>query len=266
MRFHKVVATTTMLFAAGSAYAACTPIRLGYIDHHRPPYYMGAGTEQTPSGASVDLIRLIAASSGCTITSVRLPMPRLRAALESGLIDAMPMDAGDDDAQRFALPKTKDGRLDRDKALRFNTVVFVRTSDKLPKDTDPLVHFKSHRLGINQGSPLAAQLRQLGYAVDDGAIDVERNIEKLIRNRIDGYGASMVAATDMDAVIAARFGKQVFRLEKPLHVNNIWLAFSKAYRDQNPKEVEAMWNWVGTHGRARFAEIVKQYEEAATVR
>ncbi len=266
MRICKVVATTTMLCAAGWVHAACTPIRLGYVDHHRPPYYMGAGTEQAPAGASVDLIRQIAAASGCTITSVRLPMPRLRAALESGLIDAMPMDAGDDDAQRFALPKTRDGRLDRDKALRFNTVVFVRSADKLPKDTDPLVYFKAHRLGINQGSPLAAQLRQMSYVVDDGAIDVERNIEKLIRNRIDGYGASMVAATDMDAVVAARFGKQVVRLERPLYINNIWLAFSKSYRDQHPKEVEAMWNWVGTHGRARFAEIVKQYEEAASSR
>lgn len=231
-----------------------------------PPYYMGTGSEQAPAGASVDLIRAIAASSGCSVTSVRLPMPRLRTALESGLIDAMPMDAGDDDAERFALPKTRDGRLDRDKALRFNTVVFVRTGDMLPRDTDPQVYFKTRRLGINQGSPLAAQLRNLGFMIDDGAIDVERNIEKLIRKRLDGYGASMVAATDMDGIIAARFGKQVFRLEKPLYVNNIWLAFSKSYRDQNPKEVEAMWNWVGTHGRARFAEIVKQYEEAQLAR
>ncbi len=266
MRIYTILATALLLLAAGYANAACGPIRLGYVDHHRPPYYMGAGTEQSPAGASVDLIRAIAASSGCSIISVRLPLPRLRTALESGLIDAMPMDAGDDDAERFALPKTKEGRLDRDKALRFNTVVFVRSADKLPKDTDPLVYFKTHRLGINQGSPLAGQLRNMGFMVDDGAIDVERNIEKLIRNRLDGYGASMVAATDMDAIVAARFGKQVFRLDKPLYVNNIWLAFSKSYREQNPKEVDAMWNWVGTHGRARFAEIVKQYEEAAVAR
>jgi hypothetical protein len=47
---------------------------------------------------------------------------------------------------RFALPKTKGGRLDRSKALRFNTVVFVRASDKLPIDTDPADYFKTRSL------------------------------------------------------------------------------------------------------------------------
>jgi len=254
-------ATIALLLAAGQACAACAPIRLGYIDQHRPPYYMGAGsTEPEKPGASVELMRAIAASAGCPVSTVRLPLPRLRASLAAGTIDAMAMDASEDDKAVYALPLTRAGLLDRDKALRFNTVVFVRASDGLPRDTDPVTYFKSHALGANHGAAAAVQLRALGYQVDDGALETPRNLEKLLRRRIDGYVASLVSAGDMDRVVAASFGDQVVRIEKPLHTNNIWFAFSRSYYASNPKAVDAMWSWVGAQGHARFAEMVKRYE------
>ncbi|MES2016387.1 MAG: hypothetical protein V4484_07810 [Pseudomonadota bacterium] len=246
---------------AGPALCACSKMRLGYIDQHRPPYYLGAGNvEPENPGASVELMRAIAASAGCDVVTVRLPLLRLRAALEAGTIDAMPMDATDDDGDKFALPINKSGKLDRDKALRFNTVVFVRAGDQLPRDTDPADYFKTRALGLNHGAAMALQLRALGYQVDDGALESNRNIEKLLRKRIDGYAVSLVSASDMDRVIAANFGERVVRMDKPLRVNNIWLALSKGYYDRNPKQAERMWNWIGTQGHVRFAQLVKKYE------
>jgi ABC-type amino acid transport substrate-binding protein len=261
MRTVKVISALAMALAASHALGKCGTIRLGYIDQHRPPYYLGSGSVEPPKpGASIELIREIAAKAGCEVVTVRLPLPRMRAALASGSIDAMPLDASDDDAAHFALPKTKDGRLDRSKALRFNTVVFVRASDKLPMDTNPAFYFKTHTLGVNHGASMAAQLRSIGYRVDDGALDAARNLEKLMRKRVDGYGVSLVSVSDMDRVIAAGYGNRVVRIEKPLRVTNIWLAFSKDYYQKYPKQAEVMWSWSGTYGPARFAELVKKYE------
>jgi hypothetical protein len=262
MRSLNVFAAIAIALAAGQAVAACAPVRVGYIDQHRPPYYMGAGAVvPARAGASIELIREIVASAGCDAIFVRLPLLRMRAALIAGTIDAMPMDASEDDALLVALPKDKAGRLDRSRALRYHTVVFVRAADQLPADTDPAVYFKTHTLGVNHGASMVPQLQAHGYQVDEGALDAPRNLQKLLRKRVDGYGASLVAVGDMDGVVAASFGAQVLRLQKPLRVTNIWLGVSKAYFEKNPRQTEVMWNWVGAHSAARFATLVKKYED-----
>lgn len=262
MRTLNVFAAIAIALAAGHAAAACAPIRLGYIDQHRPPYYLGAGgVVPARAGASIDLVREIAASAGCTVTFVRLPLLRLRTALASGAIDAMPMDATEEDAQLFALPKDKAGRLDRSKALGYNTVVFVRAADNIPADTDPAVYFKTHSLGINHGASMVPQLQAQGYRIDEGALDTPRNLEKLLRKRIDGYGVSLVAVGDMDGVVAARYGTKVARLQKPLRTTNIWLGFSKAYYAENANATDSMWNWIGKHSAVRFRKLIKKYED-----
>lgn len=261
MRTITILAAFAMTLTPISAGATCT-IKVGYIDQHRPPYYIGAGGAVPASaGASIDLTREIAASAGCEAILVRLPLPRLRAALASGAIDAMPMDASDDDAEQFALPKDKAGRLDRVRAMHYRTVVFVRASDMLPADTDPAVYFKTHTLGINHGAAMVPPLQAQGYRIDEGALDTPRNLEKLMRKRVDGYAASVIAVGDFDRVIAARFGDRVLRLEKPLRVTHIWLAVNKSYYARNPKASETMWNWIGTHSAARFAVLVKRYQD-----
>ena len=261
MRSMKVLAAVATALAAGQALAACATLRVGYIDQHRPPYYLGAGAVvPAKAGASIDLIREIAASAGCDTVFVRLPLLRMRAALIAGTIDAMPMDASDDDALLVALPKDKAGRLDRSKALRYHTVVFVRASDKLPADTDPTEYFKTHMLGVNHGASMVPQLQAQGYKIDEGAIDAPRNLEKLLRKRVDGFGSSLVSPGDMDSFIASHYGGQLMRLQKPLRVTNIWLGVSKAYFEKNPRQTEAMWNWVGANSATRFAALMKQYE------
>lgn len=262
MRSLKVFAAIAIALTAGQAVAACAGIRIGYIDQHRPPYYLGAGAVvPAKAGASIELIREIAASAGCDAVFVRLPLLRMRAALIAGKIDAMPMDASESDAQLFALPKNKAGRLDRSKALNYHTVVFVRAADQLPADTDPAMYFKTHTLGVNHGASMVPQLQATGYKIDEGALDAPRNLEKLLRKRVDGYAASLVAVGDMDGVVAARFGTQLVRLHKPLRVTNIWLGISKAYYEKNPRQSEVMWNWIGAHSAARFTTLVKKYED-----
>jgi hypothetical protein len=263
MRAARLVSILTMLLATGHASGACTPLRLGYVNQHRPPYFIGSGSaESSAPGATVELVRDIASSAGCQVLSVRLPPLRLRKALDDGSIDAMLMDAGASDVSKFALPLSANGQLDPDRSVRMYTVVFVRADDKRAADSDPRLYFSSHKLGMNNGASLAAQLRTTGFTVDDGAQDAARNLEKLARGRIDAYAATMVSPANMDSRISATFGKQIVRLEVPLRTHNFWLAFTKTYYQRNRGEVETMWNWVGANGHERFMARVKEYEKA----
>ncbi len=261
MRTAYVLTFLAALLAFDNAKCTCMPVKLGYVNLHRPPYFLGASSVEAPRpGATVELIRDIAASAECEIRSVRLPPLRLRQALSDGVIDAMLMDAGDSDLAHYALPQTRDGKLDAKRAIRMYTVVFVRADDRIPLDTDPGLYFTNHRLGMNNGATLAEQLRKQGATIDDGAQDGARNLEKLVRGRIDGYAATMVSTTQMDAFIAATFGKQLVRLDTPLRIHHFWLGFNVRYYERNRAQVEAMWNWMGTHGHMRFADLVEQYQ------
>ncbi|MGZ8990100.1 MAG: substrate-binding periplasmic protein [Telluria sp.] len=262
MRFVLSLSTLALLTAASHAYGACAPLRIGYMDQHRPPYYLGTGPEEaSPAGASVDLLREIAASAGCPVTMTRLPLPRLRAAAASGAIDAIPLEAGQADVAHYALPVDAAGNLDPSRALRLHTVMFVRASDTALRNVHPARDFNQRWIGVNHAAPLVALLREKGFRIDDGALDAERNLEKLVRNRIDGYAVSVAAVGDMDAWVESKFGNAVVRLEQPMVTHSIWLAVNKDYYARNRPHVDAMWTWVAENGRSRFAKIVKKYEK-----
>lgn len=262
MRLFHFSSIVGLIVLAGSAAAECTPLRLGYVDQHRPPYYLGSGTaEAAPAGASVDLVREVAAIAGCKVITIRLPPARLRTALKAGTIDAMSMEATESDKDLYALPLDAAGNLDLSKALRVHTVVFVRAGDTALRNIDPAREFGHRWLGSNHAAPLVASLRRLGFRIDDGALDTERNLKKLMRSRIDGYAISVVAPGDMDNWVAAKYGKEIVRLERPLQTNNTWLAISKDYQARNPAQVTAMWDWIAKNGRQRFAAIVRKYDK-----
>lgn len=262
MRKADLLSCLAMLLAIDYANCACMPVRLGYVNQHRPPYFLGVGSvEASPPGAAVELIRDVAAVAGCQVVSVRFPPLRLRQALDNGEIDAMLMDASDTDLGTYALPQSHNGKLDAERAVRMYTVVFVRADDKIPPDADPRTYFLTRRLGMNNGATLAAQLRTRGFAIDDGAQDGARNLEKLVRGRIDGYAATLASPTHMDAFIAATYGMKLVRLEAPLQIHNFWLGFSKRYYERNRPNVEAMWGWIGSHGHTRFVELVEKYQK-----
>lgn len=251
----------TLLFAASQAAAGCPAMRLGYVDHHRAPYFLGNGSDEAkPAGAAVDLVREAASVAGCKVTVVRLPQARLRSALKTGAIDAMAMEAVNSDRDLYALPLDAAGNLDQDKALRVQMVVFVRASDSALRNIDPARDFGQRWMGSNYAAPQVALLRKAGFKVDDGALDPERNLEKLMRNRIDGYAVSLASPGDLDSWVASKFGSAIVRLERPLQTNYIWLAMSKDYHARNSVQVNAMWGWMANQGRQRFAKLVRKYD------
>ncbi|MES2263680.1 MAG: transporter substrate-binding domain-containing protein [Pseudomonadota bacterium] len=258
----RCAAASLLLMLASAAATPCAPIRVGIINHERPPYYLDNGTADTPPrGASVDLIKAIADSVGCPVILVRLPLARIRTALAAGLIDFSPVESQSGDADGIAFPLDRNGQLDWEKSVVATTVVFVRSGDGLAPDTEPAHYFQGRSLGISHGTPYVQPLRQAGIRIDDGAIDVARNFDKLRRRRIDGFALTLSMPGAMDRFVETHYGKEVVRLARPLKTANVWLLANRGYYREHPEQVEAMWRWLSNYGRAHFVELIKKYSK-----
>ncbi|WP_152447090.1 hypothetical protein [Janthinobacterium sp. HH01] len=263
MRVTLLLSLPMLTLLAGQAAAACAPLRFGYTDQAVPPYYLGTGPNEAKpaAGALAELTRDAAASAGCETVMVRMPPPRLRMSMEAGKIDATSLFSPDvvGASPQIVYPLDKHGKPDPTRGMALYSVVFVRTADGLPKNGDPAVVMRGRIIGLSHGAPHIKVLRERGVQVDQGAANPDTNFEKLRRRRIDGFAVSLASQDDMDATVAARYGKEFTRLDKPLFTSTAWLALSKTYYDQNPKQAEAIWQWYGTHGPARLGALLKKY-------
>lgn len=252
-----------LLSIAGQALGACAPLRIGYADLERPPYFLGSGPEvPAKPGASVELLRDMAQAAKCPVSFVRLPLRRLTTALLEGRIDATPVTSDQADSKAFAVPRDHHGALDHARSMRLVTVLYVRGDDAPARAADPLQYFRTHKLGIVLGSPLLAWGQERGLDVDDGAANLARNLEKLSLGRIDGFAGQIGAPADLDFQVRKLHGKALVRHSKLLRNQHVLLAFNLGYRDENRAAVEAMWNWLAMHGTQRLAQRMKRYQPA----
>ena len=260
------VATAAAIAAAAvtsaGAVDACIPLRIGYIDQHRPPYWMGEGEQvPEPPGAAVDLMRdaAQAAGFGCAPTLVRLPPARLRVALANGDIDMSPLGEMPAYPAGIALPRDKKGNIDLERAMHNTLVVLVRARDKLPPTTDPMQYFKDKVLGVALGQSYTARLREAGLNVDDGGRDLERNIEKLRLGRVDGVVAAAVVPKHLKLMLD-RYKGAIVQLPQPLISTRVWLAFNESYYRAHRPQVEALWTWLDVN-RSRLGYTLEKYRK-----
>src|SRR4051812_9256635 len=122
MRALTCLSTILVALVAGRAGAACAPMRFVYTDKTIAPYYLGSGgSPATPPGASIDLVREIAAAAGCPVTFMRLPTGRIELALANGAADAAPLSRNSAANAALAYPLDKNGQLDDNRGLRLYT-------------------------------------------------------------------------------------------------------------------------------------------------
>src|ERR1041385_3437158 len=117
MKRKAFLAIALLALAADHVLAAWGTIRYAYPDQHRPPYWLGNGPAvPDPPGANVDWIREFAASGGCAIERVRLPVMRLRSSLISGVVDFVPVDITADGQPGIVIPRDAQGKPDTRRA------------------------------------------------------------------------------------------------------------------------------------------------------
>lgn len=238
---------------------ACT-LRLGYTSQNAPPYYIGTDTVPAAPGAAVELMQEMAAHSGCAITPVRLPTSRLVWALDSGRIDAAAMTTPPADAPQVVLPLDSRGKPDTSRGLPQFTMIFVRAEDRAIGNQQPADFLRGRRIGVTHGVSFAAELRDAGMVVDDGASNTRRNFDKLRLNRVDAVAVSLNAPGDLDDLLATEYGRQLVRLDRPLRSRALWLMVNKTFYGANKPAVERMWDWLGQNGSKRMPVLLKKYE------
>lgn len=242
--------------------ADCVRVRVGYMDQHRPPYWLGEGEKvPNPPGASVDLIHdaVLGAGFGCEPTWVRLPVGRLRVALAAGDIDMSPIGEQAFYPAEIALPRDKAGNIDLNRSLHNTLLVLVRAKDKLPAGTNPMQYFKGKVLGAPQGNSFVGRLRDAGLTIDDGGRDLDRNIEKLKLGRVDGVVVAAVTSAHLKASLA-KYQGTVVQLPQPLVQTRLWLAFNDTFYRAHREQVEALWTWLDNN-RGRLGYVMQKYRK-----
>jgi hypothetical protein len=257
-----ISAPSPALAAPPTTGAACVPVRVGYMDQHRPPYWMGEGSVvPDPPGAAVDLMRdaVLGGGFGCAPTWVRLPIARLRVALAAGDIDMAPLGEMSPYPPEIALPRDKAGDIDNNRAMHNALFVLVRAADKLPAATQPMQYFQGKLLGVAQGQSYAARLREAGLTIDEGARDLERNIEKLRLGRVDGVVVAAVMPAHLKASLAPYKGA-IVQLPQPLVNTRVWLAFNDNFYRLHREQVEGVWTWLDAN-RSRLGYVMQKYRK-----
>jgi hypothetical protein len=250
----------SLICAAAQAAGTCKTVRVGYSDRERTPYYMGNGGEvPVKPGVLVELMRDAFRAVGCQVELVRLPVARVRLALSSGAVDIAPADTPADDNAGYVIATLPGGAPDNRRALRTAAYVFVRTADRLPADTDPTQYFKDRTLAANQGTVLAQHLKEAGLRIDDGSFSSWNNLDKLLMKRVDGFTLALMSPGALDPYVASRYGQQVVRLDKPVRVSYMWLGANRDYYQHNRDQVEAVWNWIGSHGSQQVELLTRKY-------
>lgn len=238
--------------------APCGQIRVGYPDQERRPFFLGSGTEvPAVPGAAVQLIQSSFSSLHCTVQFVRMPEGRLRVALASNQIDFAPIALDDLGIGNTRLPSLPNGKLDLKRALKLDIVVYVRAQPDLQLNVDPASYLNRKIIGANLGTPLTLILSERGFSVDQGAANIERNLEKLKAKRIDGVAVVAIGdTTSLDALVAQGSAGGIVRLHKPLATAYYTLGASPARFESDPHLVHAVWDDIGQHWQRQLRSLV----------
>lgn len=247
------------LLLLSAAADACT-LRLGYTTQNALPYYAGTDTVPKAPGAMVELMREMAASKGCTIDPSRLPTARLLGALEAGQVDAVVLTTPPADTQHIALPLDRNGKPDAGRGLPQFTMLYVRGSDRAAANQNPAAFLRGKRVGVTHGVSFAAELREGGMLIDDGAANARRNMDKLKLGRVDAVAVSLHAPGDMDDLLARDFAGELGRLDRPYRTRALWLMVNRSYYGKHKAAVEGMWTWLGDTGSKRLPVLLKKYD------
>ena len=249
---------------AFAAEAPCAPVRVGYTDQTRPPFFLGAGAVvPEPAGMGVELIRRTFKALNCTLILKRLPPPRLLLALNTGDIDFSMIGMSEELAQTIAFPTLDNGAIDRARALHIKGVVYVRMRDGGAAADSPQRFFKSHTLAAHRELKVYGGTITRGLKLDYGAADVWANLEKLRFGRVDGAMAGLFDETSLDDLILVRYGDDIVRLREPLILIDITLAANKNFYRENPLLVRRTWDRIWNNWPSELAEMMKTVPRVA---
>lgn len=244
--------------------ADCTPVRVGYTDQSRPPWFLGAGTTVArPAGVVVDLIEKSFDDFECGVMLKRLPPARLVTALNMAQLDFAMLPITDDLASRLVFPAGAGGQLDRQRALHMLAVVFVRARNREARQTEPLEYFQKHPLGVVKEAYLFKNPALNMLTLDFGATDIWSNLEKLSHGRVEGAMVGLPDSSSLDDMVTARYGDSIVRLPAPLTSIDFTLATNAEFYRRNRTLVERTWNRIRDRWPRQLSDMLRKEGAAA---
>lgn len=238
------VAALLFSLSMSSATAAGKAFRVTYPETENPPRILGQ-RDTVPSdkpGISVELLRMVAAKTGLTLSLARAPWKRCLTLLENGYIDATFHASYTDERARYAVYPTRNGKLDASRAIYLNRyALYVRRGAALRWDGHTLSHV-TMPIGTLAGNAIAEDLQKLGAPVEE-APGLSNNMDKLKAGRIAAYAEIETIGDDFLADHRGEFA-EIEKLPLPLAEKIYFLVISKPYYQANPAQAEAIFDAV----------------------
>ena len=226
-----------------------------------PPHVMKEGTTvnwEFP-GTSLELLRMVANKLGLEFEYYRTIWKRGLYMIEHGDGDAIFPSSYREERAEYALYPMKDNSPDPSKAIRtYAYWLYVRNDSGITWDGQRIAHLKNP-VAAAMGNSIVADLKKMGYSVNDSSPEYTPMLEMLLVHRVDAV-AGFGDRVDREIAKDPERYRTVKRIDIPLRQKNGYLMFSKHFAKKHSESMEKIWEMIRTvKASPEFEKIRQKY-------
>ncbi|MCP4350157.1 MAG: amino acid ABC transporter substrate-binding protein [Desulfobacterales bacterium] len=211
-------------------------------------------------GISLELLRMVENKLGLKFEYYRTEWKRGLYLIEQGDGDAIFPSSYRKERAKYAVYPMKNNAPDPSRAIRtYAYWLYVRKDSGVTWDGQHIEHLNKP-VAARQGSAISADLKEMGYAVDNQARVYTLMLEMLLTHRVDAIAGF---AHQVDVHMAKRPERYttITRIDIPLREKNGYLMFSKHFARQHSDIMEQIWDMIRTIKTSpEFEKIIQKYQ------
>ncbi len=210
-------------------------------------------------GISLELLRMVANKLGLEFEYYRTVWKRGLYMIEHGDGDAIFPSSYRKERAEYALYPMKDNTPDPSKAIRtYAYWLYVRKDSSVTWDGQHIEHL-NNPVATAMGTSIIADLKGMGYAVDDSSPEYTTMLEMLLAHRVDAV-ASFGDRVDREIAKDPERYSAIRKIDIPLRQKNGYLMFSKHFAKKHAETMEQIWEMIRTiKASPEFEKIRQKY-------
>lgn len=226
-----------------------------------PPHVMNEGVTinwELP-GISLELLRMVANKLGLEFEYYRTVWNRGLYMIEHGDGDAIFPSSYREERAKYALYPMQDNTPDPSKAIRtYAYWLYVRKDSNVTWDGQRIEHL-NNPVATGKGNAIIADLKKMGYAVNDSSPENATMLEMLLAHRVDAV-ASFGDRVEREIAKHPERYSNIRRMDIPLRQKNGYLMFSKHFTKKHAETMEQIWEMIRTiKASPEFEKIRQKY-------
>ncbi len=226
-----------------------------------PPYVMDEGVTinwEFP-GISLELLRMVANKLGLEFEYYRTVWKRGLYMIEHGDGDAIFPSSYRKERAEYALYPMMDNAPDPSKAIRtYAYWLYVRKDSNVTWDGQRIEHL-NNPVAAGMGNAIVADLKKMGYSVNDSSPKYATMLEMLLAHRVDAV-AGFADRVDREIAKDPERYSTIKRMDIPLRQKNGYLMFSKHFAKKHAETMEKIWEMIRTvKASPEFEKIRQKY-------